>query len=238
MAKDCQKPIVEISKGLCYECGKPGHVARDCRSKGSRGGTAPVRMVDEEESFFGCVECDGWQVTARKPKTATRPTPSSATLGDFVPTKISNKFDLLTEDDVKPLSRKQRKRQAMLIKDIVKAEDEMKRDKNAVKRDRQAMVVNKEPNERDKKEHTKSQQKDAGDTKVGRDVEANKKASQGPSRPGQAAHSRPGTGGNATPPFPAGNGGERHPFPAGTGHPFPAGNGPTTLIGEAFTNRK
>ena len=85
VAKDCPKPRLEISRRLCYECGKPGHVAKDCRSRGNRSGTAPVRMVDEEENYFGCIECDGWQVTARKPKTAARPTPTSAILGDFIP---------------------------------------------------------------------------------------------------------------------------------------------------------
>ncbi len=152
VAKDCRKPRVEINKRLCYECGKPGHVARDCRNKGARGGTASVRMVDDEDNFFGCVTREGWQA-AGKPRTTTRPTPSVATLGDFVPTKVFNKFDALTHDDAKPLSQKQRK--ATLAKDILKAGDEAKRDKNAAKRQsrdknevirqRQVMVVN-EPN--------------------------------------------------------------------------------------------
>ena len=152
MAKECTKARVDAGKRLCYECGKPGHVARDCRNKGARGGTASVRMVDDEDNFFGCVTCEGWQA-AGKPRTTTRPTPSVATLGDFVPTKVFNKFDALTHDDAKPLSQKQRK--ATLAKDILKAGDEAKRDKNAAKRQsrdknevirqRQVMVVN-EPN--------------------------------------------------------------------------------------------
>ena len=126
MAKDCRKPRVEMSKRLCYECGKPGHVARDCRNKATRPGAASVRMVDEEEDFFGCVACEGWQIAGRSSagtgskmttsRMTTRPMPSVAELGDFMPTKVFNKYDVLTSNDVKPMNQKQRK--AVLAKNL------------------------------------------------------------------------------------------------------------------------
>ncbi len=172
LARDCPKPKVEVSKRLCYECGKPGHMAKDCRSRGGRSSPAPVRMLDEEENYFGCVECDGWQVAARRPRTGTaprsttsstptstgtlprsptHPTPTSTTLGDFIPTKTSNKFEALTEIDGKSLSQKQRKKQALLIKDIVNAESTARRREDARpgKQDFQTMVMSdsNEPND-------------------------------------------------------------------------------------------
>ena len=126
VAKDCRKPRVEMSKRLCYECGKPGHVARDCRNKATRPGAASVRMVDEEEDFFGCVACEGWQIAGRSSagtgskmttsRMTTRPMPSVAELGDFMPTKVFNKYDVLTSNDVKPMNQKQRK--AVLAKNL------------------------------------------------------------------------------------------------------------------------
>ena len=146
-AKECPQPRTDPSKRLCFECGKPGHIARDCRNKGGRAAPGPVRLLDDQEkgdSFFGCVQAGCWQTAGKRQKAdetrrAARPMPTTAKFGDFVPTKVSNGFDVLAEVE-QPKSQKQRKKQFMLAKDIIEAERKTKKE-DAAKMGRQAMVI-------------------------------------------------------------------------------------------------
>ena len=146
-AKECPQPRTDPSKRLCFECGKPGHIARDCRNKGGRAAPGPVRLLDDQEkgdSFFGCVQAGCWQTAGKGQKAdetrrAARPMPTTAKFGDFVPTKVSNGFDVLAEVE-QPKSQKQRKKQFMLAKDIIEAERKTKKE-DAAKMGRQAMVI-------------------------------------------------------------------------------------------------
>ncbi len=148
MAKECTKARVDAGKRLCYECGKPGHIARDCRTKGS----GSVRMVEDEDctNFFGNVS---WQTVPKRSgssKTAGFPTPRTTTLGDFVPVRTSNKFEVLaTAGEGPKKSQKQWKKQAVLVRDIVEAENKEKRERSVEnnKNMEKMMVTMNEPND-------------------------------------------------------------------------------------------
>ena len=154
VAKECTKARVDAGKRLCYECGKPGHMAKDCRNKGN----GSVRMVEDDDctNFFGNV---GWQTVPERSgssKTADFPTPRAATLGDFVPVQTSNKFEVLATAGEEPkMSQKQRKKQAVLIRDIVDAENKAKRERSAEsnKNTEEMMVIMNEPNDDEESTH-------------------------------------------------------------------------------------
>ncbi|KIL54994.1 hypothetical protein M378DRAFT_18345 [Amanita muscaria Koide BX008] len=47
MARECKKPKRE--KGACFECGKQGHVVKDCPQKKKKGGSkGKIKKVEEE----------------------------------------------------------------------------------------------------------------------------------------------------------------------------------------------
>ena len=80
MARDCrQARHEEKSKRPCFVCGKPGHLARDCRDKPNA-----LKMLENGEYrqpvFLGCVEAvdiDGFRQVGR-------PRPRGAHVLDFI----------------------------------------------------------------------------------------------------------------------------------------------------------
>ncbi len=91
---DCTKAKVPLSERKCHNCGKPGHIASQCRNNpGGRAG-----MVEEEEDRLGCVAFR----TVGKTDARGRPTPKPATLSDFIPIAVKNKFEGLKTDSDEP----------------------------------------------------------------------------------------------------------------------------------------
>ena len=78
MARDCRQPRQEDkAKRPCFVCGKIGHLARDCREK-------PLKMIETGESrqlvFLGCVEAVDADGFCR----VGRPQPRCAHILDFI----------------------------------------------------------------------------------------------------------------------------------------------------------
>ena len=107
----CPKPVVEFNKRPCHKCGKPGHLARDCRSRPS-GNSGPQQqanlVADDNVGFFGGMitfeqdvhytqyknEARRFQAPAR-----SRPMPRDIKLADWIRPKfvpVSNRFHALT----------------------------------------------------------------------------------------------------------------------------------------------
>ena len=93
---ECPKPKVPMNQRPCHECGKPGHIAANCRSKGGRN-AGLVEDEDEGDDVL-CMEFQDVCSTRRR----GRPVPRPATLADFVPTVTKNRFRALEADERRP----------------------------------------------------------------------------------------------------------------------------------------
>ena len=104
MARDCRQPRQEDkSKRPCFVCGKVGHLARDCREKP---GLKMIADADHRQPvFLGCVEA----VDADGFRKVGRPMPRGATVLDFIARSAApaatkktdgNRFRLLQDSDL------------------------------------------------------------------------------------------------------------------------------------------
>ena len=101
----CTKAKVPIGSRPCYECGRPGHTAAQCRSKGRTNlieDQLNLRPTSEDSLGMvgdrGDILCVGFKEVQRR-DTKSRPMPSTPTLNAFMPTMISNKFEAFQSDD-------------------------------------------------------------------------------------------------------------------------------------------
>ena len=93
----CPHPRVDVKDRVCWECGGKNHVARDCPQKGKSG--KAVRAVDDAglQAVLARLSVvnyapDGEGFT--RPKRPCKPTPSTATVADFV---SHNPFQALSQ---------------------------------------------------------------------------------------------------------------------------------------------
>ena len=96
---DCQKPTVPVNQRPCFKCGKSGHASKQCPQRTSTGrGLKNMDDISPEEdsptAFFGCLSREGEHIE----KKGKHDKPRGATLADFLPIKLSNRFLSLGED--------------------------------------------------------------------------------------------------------------------------------------------
>ena len=94
----CPHPAVDRSDRKCWECGEKNHVARNCPKRKDQPNRS-LRAI-EDMPFFGRSVGAVLDPEFELPRKTARPTPSSRKLGNFWPTPVKNKFDLLTTEDL------------------------------------------------------------------------------------------------------------------------------------------
>ncbi len=85
--RKCPEPPVAVADRKCWTCNEKGHLGRDCPEKQSKANG--IRVVEDAPApFFGCVmDSEGFTEVRRR----GRPTPTVATLGDYVAKGFANK---------------------------------------------------------------------------------------------------------------------------------------------------
>ena len=87
MAAECRQPRAEMGKRPCFNCGRPGHLARACPDAKKAAIKAITNGDIYKAAFRGCVQVvdsDGFT------KVPGRPTPQSAHVLDFVTRAAAN----------------------------------------------------------------------------------------------------------------------------------------------------
>ena len=110
--RNCTKPRLPNEQRLCFGCGEPGHMSRNCPKKGK----GPLKNVDEGDTAhqvdyghvqFGCVDNSKNFIAAKK---TFKPTPKGYRVADFIDV---NSFAALSGPGEPRPSQTQRKQGAM-----------------------------------------------------------------------------------------------------------------------------